>query len=62
MKWKCPACSTAIVHAARDMPPIAGIVYRCHVCHLELTVDSHTDTLALAPLPPPEPPKRAFSI
>ena len=62
MPWKCPACSTQIVHAVTELQPIAGIVYRCHVCRLELTIDSTTGKLALVPLPTTDPPKSRKSL
>ena len=31
--------------------PVAGVIYRCNVCRLELMVDAKTEKLALAPLP-----------
>jgi len=50
MPWKCPACQSEIRHDG-DKPHV-GRVYRCHVCHLELTLDvERNKLLALAPLP-----------
>jgi DNA-directed RNA polymerase subunit RPC12/RpoP len=50
MQWKCPACQTEIRHDG-EMPQV-GRVYRCHVCHLELTLDVERNKLTLAPLSP----------
>ena len=49
MLWKCPACQTAITHDPAASPSI-NAVYRCHVCRLELVVDTFTSKLTLAPL------------
>jgi hypothetical protein len=48
----CPACCLEIQHfeAEGDLRP--GVVYRCHVCRLELVIDSEQRTLALTPLGP----------
>lgn len=62
MPWKCPACSTAIAHGAGEMQPVIGVVYRCHVCRLELSLDPFTGKLALTPLPSPEPATRKFTL
>ena len=49
MTWTCPACSTQIQH---EQPrPLPKVVYRCHVCRLELVVDEQTSKLVVAPLP-----------
>jgi hypothetical protein len=56
MPWKCPACSTAISHAAIDAMPQPGVIYRCSVCRLEFVLDRVTKKLTLAPLPSNEPP------
>jgi hypothetical protein len=52
MSWKCPACQTLIQHE-RDvsLPPVPGVIYRCHVCRLELVFNPVTKKLALAPMP-----------
>jgi rubredoxin len=49
MPWKCPACETEVRHD--EIPAVAGRVYRCSVCHLELTHDAATDRMQVAPLP-----------
>jgi hypothetical protein len=45
--WRCPGCQTFIEH---DTVPRPGVVYRCHVCRLELVIDPVTETLVLAPM------------
>jgi hypothetical protein len=60
--WRCPACHTPIEHDTEVTTPRPGVVYRCHVCRLELAVDPESNRLTLAPLAPPEPPRRKFSI
>jgi hypothetical protein len=47
MPWKCPACQNQIAHYGDAPEPKR--VYRCHVCHLELTLDETTQKLTLAP-------------
>jgi hypothetical protein len=51
MPWKCPACSEQIRHAASEEAPRAGVLYRCHLCRLELVFDPQRNRLILAPLP-----------
>ena len=46
MTWMCPACRMTIEHA--DDTPRADVVYRCHVCRLELVVDTERQQLTLA--------------
>ena len=62
MPWKCPACSTTIARAVTETVPLQGLVYRCHVCRLELTAQPKTGKLELAPLSPAPPSKRQFAI
>jgi rubredoxin len=50
-QWKCPACSEAIRHDHEEAPR-QGVIYRCHVCRLELVLDPKKNKLVLAPLPP----------
>jgi hypothetical protein len=50
MVWTCPACSLAISHHDSDPAPRPGVVYRCHVCRLELVLDVKAEKLTLAPL------------
>ncbi|HEY3137244.1 MAG TPA: hypothetical protein VGL29_14545 [Blastocatellia bacterium] len=49
MPWTCPACRIAIQHS--EETPRPNIIYRCHVCHLELVADTATGKLTVAPLP-----------
>jgi hypothetical protein len=56
MPWKCPACSTQIRHNETELIPRPNVVYRCHVCHLELILDPNGEELTVAPLPAEEPP------
>ena len=41
MNWRCPACS-AQIQPARSEDTRRGVIYRCHICHLELVVDPST--------------------
>ena len=50
MPWTCPACSLAIHHSDSEPSPRPGVVYRCHICRLELILDPHTNKLVLAPI------------
>jgi hypothetical protein len=34
-----------------DAEPRYGVVYRCHVCRLELVLERETNKLTVAPLP-----------
>jgi rubredoxin len=49
-RWKCPACQTFIEHDASTQLPRLGVIYRCHVCRLELIIDPITDKLVLTPM------------
>jgi hypothetical protein len=49
MPWRCPACQSAIHHSELEDRPQTGHVYRCHVCRLDLALDSETQRLAVAP-------------
>jgi rubredoxin len=51
MPWKCPACGIQIRHSEGEVMPRPGVVYRCHVCRLELILDLATDEFTVAPLP-----------
>ena len=51
MPWRCPACQTNITHADTEASPRLGVVYRCHICRLELVVDVDTQKLAVRPFP-----------
>jgi hypothetical protein len=39
MPWRCPACQEQIRHSEIEAEPRFGVVYRCHVCRLELVRD-----------------------
>jgi hypothetical protein len=47
-QWLCPACDTQIRHY--EPHPRPRIVYRCHICRLELVVHTETGALVLAPM------------
>jgi hypothetical protein len=49
MTWSCPACRTTIQHT--EDAPRPGTIYRCHICRLELVIDTGLGRLTLAPLP-----------
>jgi hypothetical protein len=52
MPWRCPACQTVIEHDQHLPPePRPGVVYRCHICRLELVVDVDSNKLMVARLP-----------
>ena len=51
MPWRCPACETQIRPIEPEATPRPGVVYRCHVCRLELVVDDLTQKLMVPPLP-----------
>jgi hypothetical protein len=53
--WNCPACQAEIRHSG--VAPQPGLLYRCHLCHLELTLDDATKILAVA-APPTNDPRR----
>jgi predicted SprT family Zn-dependent metalloprotease len=50
MPWTCPACSLAIRHSEQEATPRSGVVYRCHICRLELILDVAANKLVLAPM------------
>ena len=50
MPWRCPACHTAIRHSEAEDRPRPGAFYRCHICRLELMLDSKTDKLTVTPM------------
>jgi hypothetical protein len=50
MPWTCPACSLAIRHSEQETTPRMGVVYRCHICRLELILDPSANKLVLAPM------------
>jgi hypothetical protein len=45
---KCPACQTSIQSDHDLLSPRPGVIYRCHVCRLELVIDPVTDKPVLA--------------
>jgi hypothetical protein len=49
MPWTCPACHLPIRHSDLEPKPRAQVVYRCHVCRLELVLDPTSQKLAAAP-------------
>ena len=51
MPWRCPACQTHIRHSETEATPRAGVIYRCHICRLELVVDNDTQKLRVRPFP-----------
>ena len=56
---RCPACRSAITHATSDHHPRADVVYRCHVCRLELMFNAATSKLVVAPIEDHEKDRRA---
>jgi hypothetical protein len=48
MPWKCPACRDPIAHAAHDEHPRSHVIYRCHVCRVELVFDPTANKLIAA--------------
>jgi hypothetical protein len=48
MPWLCPACDTPIRH--HEPHPRPRVMYRCHICRLELVLHAETGALMLAPL------------
>lgn len=49
MPWTCPACRLAIRHSDAERDPRPGVTYRCHVCRLELVVDTTRGKMVVAP-------------
>lgn len=49
MPWTCPACRLVIRHSSQDLEPRPGVTYRCHVCRLELIVDTTRGRMIVAP-------------
>jgi transposase-like protein len=50
MPWRCPACQIPIRHSDVESKPREGARYRCHVCRLELTLNSETNRLTVTPI------------
>jgi hypothetical protein len=40
-----------IQHSDAEPQPRPGVIYRCHVCRLELILDERTGKMTVAPLP-----------
>jgi hypothetical protein len=40
----------SIRHSELEAKPRADVLYRCHICRLELTFDPATDRLTIAPI------------
>jgi hypothetical protein len=49
MPWRCPACGLTVQHS-EDIPRI-DVIYRCHICRLDLVTDHQTGKMRLAPVP-----------
>jgi len=49
MPWTCPYCRLAIQHGESEPAPQAGVVYRCHVCRLDLVFDTGQAKLVVIP-------------
>jgi hypothetical protein len=47
MPLHCPACEAVIEHDDESPVPQWGVVYRCHVCRLELVFDPETNRLVV---------------
>lgn len=50
MPWKCPACTQEIQHDPTDDAPRLGVLYRCHVCRMELVRDGTSGALLASTL------------
>jgi hypothetical protein len=61
MPWHCPACQEQIRHSEAEERPRPGVIYRCHICRLELTLDMLNDTLIVVPVRDGENDKRRDS-
>jgi len=51
MHFRCPACMTQIEQRPNEDAPRSGVIYRCSVCRLELTLVEKTQ-IDVAPLAP----------
>jgi hypothetical protein len=49
MPWTCPACGNVIRHSDNEEMPQIGALYRCHICRLELVMDSAIRKLVAVP-------------
>jgi hypothetical protein len=56
--WNCPACQQSIQHREVEIRPLHGVIYRCHICRLELELEPATGGLAIVPLDEDEPAPR----
>ena len=54
MLWRCPSCGAPLQPRKAEDQPGDG-PYRCHVCRLDLLVETNTHTLVLAPTRNDEP-------
>jgi hypothetical protein len=50
MPWTCPACGSVIRHSEIEEMPRVGAQYRCHICRLELVMDTVSHRLIVPPL------------
>jgi hypothetical protein len=50
MAWQCPACGTPFQFDTLEAHPRSGVIYRCHVCHIELVLNPDSDRLEVVPL------------
>jgi hypothetical protein len=50
MSWRCPACEIPIDHTELEDRPRPRVIYRCHVCRLELVLDRATGKLTVPPI------------
>jgi len=51
MPWRCPACETPIRHSETEERPRIDVLYRCHLCRIELVFDLRTNKLTTASHP-----------
>jgi hypothetical protein len=54
MPWRCPACETPIRHSESEERPRLGVLYRCHLCRIELVFDVRTNKLTATGSPESE--------
>ena len=40
MPWRCPSCRSPIEHNESEERPSLDVLYRCHVCRLDLILDA----------------------
>jgi len=53
MPWRCPACQTQIRHSETEAMPRPAVIYRCHICRLELVIDDEWQRLRVRPFVDP---------